>query len=151
LSKTVDKEFQHYPKNGAVAASDNSSRPGGALTPCRVRVQGRNLRGRSQSDVVVAARLTMCRMSMRGEVSIERALFHDDFSQLVAAASAPAQRRRRTGLSLNVNWLLWLNGTYRSVGGPSFGRRAACAAVSNRSIKISASIAAILCLEPVLD
>ena len=57
-------------------------------------------------------------------------------------ASAPAQRGRGAGLSLNANWLLWSNGTYRSVGGPSFDRRAACAAVSNRSIKISASIAA---------
>jgi len=78
LSKTADKELQHYPKNGAMAASDNSSRPGDALTP---RVQGRNLRfDRSRSDVVVAAwpKLPMCWMSMRGEVSVEQALFHDD-------------------------------------------------------------------------
>jgi len=79
LSKTVDKEFQHHPKNGTVAASDYSSHPGDALTPHRV--QGRNLRfGRSESDVVVAAwrKLRMCRMRMCGEVTIERALFHDD-------------------------------------------------------------------------
>jgi len=96
LSKTVDKELQHHPKSGAVAATGNNLRPGDALTPHRV--QGRNLRfGRSQSDVVVAAwlKLPMCRISMRGEVSVERALFHDDSPRLVADERAGLARARR--------------------------------------------------------
>ena len=87
LSKTVDKEFQYHPKN--------RSGPGDALTPHRV--QGRNLCfGRSRSDVVMAAwlKLPMCRMSMRGEMSVERALFHDDPPRLAADARAGLARAR---------------------------------------------------------